>query len=1377
MEAVSCLNRRIILGVLSVMIALASYGQQNWQLNHLTTKDGLSQGMIYTILQDSEGFIWMGTKDGLNRYDGTTFKVFTNEPENPASLSGNAVTVLYEDSKGYIWAASQNAGLNIYDKKTGIFHHLRHHPKQEKGLSGNDVWEIMEDDKGNFIVSISGLELNVFSLDEDFFEEGTPPEVQQIRLPPQNHPLPNEPYDIRKMYKDAEDNILVVGDEYLYQLDIGAMSVHQLAPTDSSFYDMYFQEDESTWAFRRNGELLYLNEADTTSITNFGIYHLDFTVEDGTQYVLHRDFLRYFQFNTSTKETPDFRIVNVSEVPFVMLKDRSGLLWVGTEGYGIFTLNTKARRFNHIAQGESVSGLNMLNNELTATDFFWAWFLPEGGNISIPDKAQPYDLLHVIPLSDKAAFYKYFVRGPNQYLYEKIIDGKKRVFSFSADFSQNNFDPVILSKTGKVIAAGANNTLAVIDTSNGDYLIYDLDDEMIVDAQEQDGPKPSKAIITTLYEDGQHVLWVGTDHGIITVEAIPGSQKLKVNRYQNDHSDPSSLSYNHVSCFMPDPLAPQQFLWVSTRGGGLNRMNLETGKFTRYSTQNDLPDNVVYGTLADHNGNIWGSTNKGLFCMIPADDGQGYTYRNFRKEDGLQEDEFNTNAYVKLPDGRLAFGGVNGINVFDPKLVLQEDYKPPIYITEIAINNQAVTPFDSTGLLEYMPEYTTQLTLRPGQDILSIRYAALDFRGAKHIQYRYQMKGLSDEWVEVGHQQSASFIQLNPGNYQFSVQGTNSQNQWSDQVATVSIRVLAPWYRTTWAYLLYGILIVGAIGLYYRFSIHRAKLKQQLSFEKQEAVRVRELDALKTRLFTNLTHEFRTPLTIIIGMAQQVKDNPGEHFTEGVNMILKNGQNLLGLVNKMLSLSKLESGKMTLNLQQAEIVMFLRNMVESFRSYAANKEIQLHFLSEVDELMMDFDLDKLHQVISNLISNAFKFTPEGCHIYFIIRQAGDRLYIRVKDTGCGIAAVEQDKIFDRFYQTDNSSTRLYEGTGIGLALCKDLVTLMNGEISVQSPPTGARKGAEFMVILPIRREAFIAEAEQAGLENALSNELIDNKKLAVKIRQATESSPENRAVQAEHPRGAFILLVEDNADVAAYIASCLGDYQLAVAENGQEGLEMATEMIPDLIISDVMMPIMNGFELCQQLKSDERTAHIPVILLTARADMDSKLEGLEQGANAYLPKPFDKQELLLNIQNLFALRQKLQKHYQRLSGLIEVVVGEEYHADRPQSEDVFVSQVREKVETHLSDFDFTVELLAAELHLSHSQFGRKLNALTGFTPNRFIRNIRLKKAKELLQNEALSVTAVAYDCGFSDPSYFTRVFKKEFGKTPVEWRSQCASRL
>lgn len=1357
------LSWRIILGMLCTLVSLSAYSQSNWQINHLSTKDGLSQGMIYTILQDNDGFIWVGTKDGLNRYDGTTFKVFTNDPGNPNSISGNTVTLLAEDRKGYIWAASKNSGLNIYDKKTGIFHHIRHIPNQSGGLSGNDIWKMVEDKQGRFILSVGGVELNIISLDEAFFEKGTPPEIQRIRLPPQQHPIPIDPFDVRNIYKDASDNIWVAGEEFLYQLNGDDLNLRQVALTDSSFFEIYAQEDGSSWAFRRNGQLFHLNGKDTFEVANFEVIPYDFVVEHDMQYLLHADFLKYFQFNPRSQKVANYQAVFVGESPSAMLKDRSGLLWIGTKGHGLSTLNLKSNQFIHVSQGRAVSDLALLDGELIARDFNTVWFYPEGENIRMTEKPLIDDLLHVIPLSDNTTFYKCFNRSTSQFIYEKILNRKTSVFAVHANFSQKDYDPIILSKTGQIIAAGANNKLAVIDTTSGNYHIYDLDRGIVMNAQEYYDQKPSAALITTLYEDDKNVLWVGTNQGFMTVAPILGSPNLRVIQYQNNQQDKTSLSYNHITCFMPDPIAPKQFMWIATKGGGLNKMNLETGTFTRYSIEDGLPDKVVYGVLTDNNGNIWGSTNKGLFCMIPAEGGTSYTFRNFRKADGLQEDEFNTDAYQKLPDGRLAFGGVNGINVFIPKLVLQDDYKPPIYITGITINNQAVTPFDSTGLLEYMPEYTTQLTLRPGQDILSIRYAALDFRGADHIQYRYQMKGLSDEWVEVGHQQSASFIQLNPGTYTFSVQGTNSQNQWSDQIATMSITVLAPWYSTGWAYLLYGMLILGVISLYYRFSIHRAKLNQQLAFEKKEADRVRELDALKTRLFTNMTHEFRTPLTIIIGMAQQVVDNPKEHFSGGMNLILNNGKSLLELVNKMLNLSKLESGKMTLDLIQGDIVLFLRTIAESFRSFATKKEIQLHFLPEVEAVMMDFDPEKLQQIISNLISNAFKFTPEGGHIYFAIRRENGLLHIQVKDTGRGIPAEEQDKIFDRFYQTDNSSTRQYEGTGIGLALCKDLATLMDGQITVQSPPVGIRKGTAFTVSLPIRQEAMIAEVQVQKQEDAL--ELTPT---------MTTSSAEKQDLKMERHQKSFILLVEDNVDVVAYIASCLVDYQLVVAENGKEGLELATEMIPDLIISDVMMPIMNGFELCQKLKTDERTAHIPVIILTARADMESKIEGLELGANAYLPKPFNKQELLLNIKNLFTLRNRLQKHYQQLSGLIETIPEEDY-SDLPQSEDVFVAKVRETVEAYLSDFNFSVEQLARELHLSHSQFGRKLNALTGFTPNRFIRNIRLKHAKALLQNEELSITAIAYDCGFSDPSYFTRVFKKEFGNTPVEWRSQGSS--
>ncbi|MFK7807696.1 MAG: ATP-binding protein, partial [Saprospiraceae bacterium] len=958
----------------------------------------------------------------------------------------------------------------------------------------------------------------------------------------------------------------------------------------------------------------------------------------------------------------------------------------------------------------------------------------------------------------------------------------EEVRSYDINSYYHSSQPMIETEDGSIWLAGLDDILSRLDADTGHFISYDLETGKQIQTDTDKERLWSKDFATALFEDKNSILWVGSEKGFIKVKRQDKpNNDLQKTKYQNIAGDLSSLSYNHVSCFLDDPYQPDRFLWVCTKGGGLNRLDKKTGTFIHLTKKDGLPDDVVYGLLADEEGNLWGSTNKGLFCMSQnretrKDNEPVYRFRNFSKADGLQENEFNTGAYTKMPDGKLAFGGINGYNVFDPKEILTEAYEPPTYITNILLNNKSVVPHDETGILKNTIETTREITLSHLDNILTLEFATLDFNAPDRNKHRYQLVGADDTWVEAGNQRSATFLNLPADDYTFRVQGSNSQGIWSDHIAELRIHVLPPWWKTSWAYLLYGIIATAVAGLAFQFSIKRAKLKQQLAFEKQESDRVRELDTLKTQLFTNLTHEFRTPLTIIIGMAQQVVENPKEHFNDGMNMIINNGQNLLGLVNKMLSLSKLESGKMTLSMVQGDVVLYLRTIVESFRSFAAKKEIQIHFLPEVDFVQMDFDKEKLQQIVSNLISNAFKFTPDGGHIYFVIKKERELLNIKVKDTGRGIPEAQLDKIFNRFYQTDNSSTRQFEGTGIGLALCKDLVTLMEGEISVQSPPMGLRQGSEFSVTLPIRQEAILDEKVEtpvyinklapaiAAAENRISS---TETKIKTKINSSNLSAGARQAGNAstEQP---LILLVEDNPDVVAYIASCLSDYRLAVAENGKEGVEMATEMIPDLIVSDVMMPVMDGFELCKNIKSDDRTNHIPVIMLTARADMDSKIEGLELGANAYLPKPFEKQELLLSIKNLFALREKLRQHYQSLVGL--PLSNEVKTVEAPVVEDPFVLKVRATIEDHLNDFNFTVEQLAKELHLSHSQLGRKLDALTGFSPNRFIRHIRLQKAKELLQNPELSITAVAYDCGFSDPSYFTRVFKKEVGKTPVEWR-------
>jgi signal transduction histidine kinase/DNA-binding response OmpR family regulator/ligand-binding sensor domain-containing protein len=1368
---------RFGIGWMFLLLVGSMRGQTSFSVDVINTAEGLSQGVVLDVLQDQEGFLWLGTKDGLNRYDGQTFKVFTNDPNDPYSLAGNTVNVLFEDSAGRIWAASENAGLSIYDKTTGRFHRIQHDPENPATISGNNIGAIVEDSSGYFVIGVTGVGVNMIQLEPAFFEKATAPSVVRVPLPPQPRLEEGVGKDVRCLIKDTRGRIWVGAEDAIFQLDVPAAEM-KLGVEGYSFDQAYAHPDGSIWGassnhglFRWDGEKAFTVMEDVRDIND---WELD---ENGKLWVgwsyellgVDLEGWQPGQLIDTAGARCFFRWVperngEALNFPIKSMRiDRSGLIWIGTNGFGLYRLNPSLALLGHQLAGKSVRHFVFgdPDYDFYAVSYSPSYHLPDNRLLDIPlcsGCESPPDM-YLVSRSG-GHWRRDYVEGRN-YSLLKSYDPKGKLASqeYKIPWNHNSFQPMVEGKDGAIYMAGSQQLFTRLDPATEAYKSYSLKTGRLVSAVN------SRAVSTldfstALFEDSEGTWWVGSREGFVKCNwPKQSSDSISFNRFQNIPGDTNSLSYNYVSSFLEDPTKPERYLWIATKGGGLNRLDKTNNTFLRIESEDGLPDKVVYGILADDAGNIWGSTNRGIFCLLPEPSETGalkFTIRTFSKEDGLQEDEFNTGAYAKLPDGRLLFGGVNGYNIFRPEAVLAAGYTPPVYITGLLINNKRLVPGDPTAVLSKNIEATERITLDHLQDIVTLEFASLDFQNPKRLRYRYQLVGATDGWVEAGRQNSATFLHLAPKEYTFRVQGSNGQGVWSDRIAELKIQVLPPWWKTNWAYLAYLLIIVGVIGLILRFIVRRTKLQQQLAFQKRESDRVRELDSLKTQLYMNMTHEFRTPLTIILGMAQQVVDDPKQHFRQGMNMIMENGQNLLGMVNRMLSLSKLENGKMSLNLIQGDILVFLRRRAESFRSFAANKRIELHFLAEVDEVVMDYDPEKLQQVISNLLSNAFKFTPEGGHIYFGVREEGGSLTIRVKDTGRGISEEDQAKVFDRFFQADNSPTRKYEGTGIGLALCKELVKLMEGDIRVQSPPRGARIGTEFTVRLPIRHTAPLGD-DQVTPQEFRTGEIQEP---AVIPTSAPELDPANEAP--------IILLAEDNPDVVTYVTSCLTDYQVVVAENGQIALEKAIEIIPDLLISDVMMPLMDGFELCQQIKTDPRTNHIPVVILTARADLDSKLEGLELGANAYLPKPFEKKELLLTINNLLQLRDQLQVRYQNLEARSDTEEVEMIH----EVEDTFVREVRAIIEARIDEFELNVESLAQALHLSPSQFRRKLNALTGYSPNQYIRHLRFKQAKELLRDESQSVTAVAYSCGFSDPSYFTRAFKKEFGKTPQEWRME-----
>jgi signal transduction histidine kinase/DNA-binding response OmpR family regulator/ligand-binding sensor domain-containing protein len=1341
----------------------------------LTTSQGLSQGYIHDIIQDRDGFMWFGTKDGLNRYDGYTFKEYTYNIYDPNSISNNTVHHLYEDSKGRIWAITDN-GINIYDKNKDNFRRIMHDPKNENSLADDKIsLPIIELNDGRFLVMPEEESIHLITLPDEFLAKDLAPEIVRLKTP--------EVHNATHLFKDKHGKVWLLADNILYEFIPGNSSLI-MRKEKVNFGQTYTEATGEVWT-----NDMFFSKIEDTEL--YPLFSKHIANGHGTFFLLEADKnrlwlgitdsakLEIYDTKNWTKGKPldpeKCRLYSFSNItPTKFYKDRTGIVWVGTNGYGVRKYTTDTEQFNHIGSGFSVRKIVELPNNQT---YAVGW-----GEIKKFDA----NLKLITTEKDKLFFKNYeFIVGNDQTIWgfrkkrsglnEGLVDaieninpatGAVKSYKINAAIAKLITEPKMEDSKGYIWFVGFGGNMYVLNPETAEGKIVSINTDLI-------NPMLKGAQITALYEDADGTIWAGTETGLAKVNfEFNAPAKTQVRWYNTNPDDIKALSYSHVSSMMDDA-ADKNILWVATKGGGLNRLDKRSNTFLHITTKEGLCNNVVYGILSDAEGNIWGSTNNGIFCLLKNANkvSSGWQFRHFTKAAGLQEDEFNTNAYTKLKNGYLAFGGVNGLNIFDPAVVLQKGFIPNVFITKILLGNKEIFPDDESGVMQQSIEFVQGITLNYKQDIVTLEFSSLDFTAPGQNKYRYKLQGVDDGWVESGNRRTATYVHLPSGNYTFKVQGSNSKGEWSSKIVELDVVILPPWWQTWWAYTLYILIVAIGIGSYFKFRLNKAKLQAKLNFEQKEAIRIKELDAVKTQLYTNITHEFRTPLTVILGMANQVKNEPDKFLDKGVDMILRNGENLLKLVNEMLDLSKLESGKMILNLRNGDFIAYLRYIVESFQSLASAQQKQFHFLANADVLQVEFDAEKTRQIITNLFSNALKFTPENGNIYVSVSYQPIsssnmvEVEIKVKDTGIGIPENQIPHIFDRFTQLDNSHTRKAEGTGIGLALTKELIKLMNGTIGVKSPPVGANKGTEFIIRIPMTKSDLI-DSSQTIIPAQ------DEKNVKAHTDEKIQIHHLNETIS--HSNVPIILLVEDNEDVVGYTAGCLTDYRLLVGRDGREGFDIAIEKIPDIIITDVMMPYVDGFEMVKKLRLDERTSHIPVIILTAKADIQSKLEGLESGADVYLQKPFHKEELLLRIKKLLELRKNLQQYYRKQIGILSP--NETHKKENPEisieekAEHEFVIKVREIIEANFNNYTFSVEQLCKLLFMSHSQLHRKLYALIDCSPNKFIRIVRLNKSKELLTNHSLSIATVALECGYNDPGYFTRVFKQEFGITPQEWR-------
>jgi signal transduction histidine kinase/DNA-binding response OmpR family regulator len=803
-------------------------------------------------------------------------------------------------------------------------------------------------------------------------------------------------------------------------------------------------------------------------------------------------------------------------------------------------------------------------------------------------------------------------------------------------------------------------------------------------------------------------------------------------------------------------------IWIGTKGAGLNCLDKNTNKFTHKNSTDGLPNDFIYGLLSDHSGNIWGSTNRGIFCMERQNN--QFIIRNFSTADGLQSDEFNTCAFLKLKNGNLAFGGVNGLNIFNPKEILAKRVMPYIYISKLLIGNNEILPNDSSEILKNNIQYAKDISLTHLQNVITLEFTSMDLTCPNQNKFRYKLEGIDNEWIESGTRRYATYLHLPPGKYKFRVEGTNSQGVWSKHSAILNISVLPPWWWSMNSKIMYLLLTLSLTYFLISYKIRQAAMKTQLEFERKEAERIKDLNLQKSIMYTNITHEFRTPLTIILGMTEHILNHPRSSNIHGIDMIKRNVKNLLNLVNDILDLSKLESGKLELKLRTGDIISYLKYLIEPFQWMAKSQNKGLYLIINIESLVIEYDSEKIAQIFNNLISNAIKFTPENNSVFIQIDEFHDHinnfLIINIRDSGAGISKVHLEQIFERYYNNSESETS-FKGSGIGLALTKELINLINGEIIVNSPAKGFKIGSEFIVKIPINK------IDSPSLPKVVEPEVLED---------YPNLEGENFIPEENDSEKDLILLIEDNIDIIEYLSISLKKFNLVVAKDGQEGFVVAKEMIPNLIITDILMPNIDGLEMCKMIKNDPNTNHIPIIVITAKVGKQINFEALQNGADVYLEKPFQQEELMIHIDKLLSSRNELKNYYlnkfQSQNSMSTGMQNMEILNNEPIKDDPFISKAKLIIEQNLANPDFKIEHLCKLLFMSHSQIHRKLDALLACSPNKFIRLVRLEKAKELLKTNNQSIASIALECGYSDPAYFSRVFKQEFQNTPLEWREK-----
>lgn len=1353
------------------------YSQPAWQpdqVRFLTIdgSKGLGNPVVQDIYQDAYGFVWIGTDYGTYRFDGYECTPFQVEPGTPGSISSNSIThhAFCEDEQGEFWIATSNAGLNRFNRFTQQFVQYN---TNNNCLSMDQVTEILPDGKGGLWIATLGIGLNHLDIKQEKLT------VFHDPLNRRNHFMGNG--TLVSLCLDSKNKLWIgtIANASYFDTATGTFRRFWPAPDKAEGLSADFIPDiledrqGNIWLASEHGLNLWHEEgyfekfypaqfvADHSSAFNY----IKELLEDregnlwlGTLGGLIRmDRNKHFEFFPHDPTDP----YSIRPGPIhALMEDRDGNIWVGTN-YGVSILNKYVALFNQAAFSQAQAFFKKSNiSVFSILDAGGHLYFSTSHGVYRQTQGEPPILL--LPGSSHSLFQDkngsihagIFEQG--LYVLDARTGQTIRRFPCSTNTSQISPDTL----------AGPRINATTKDYKGyfwiGTFGCLNRFDPVVSKVQHfSKKAAPSTGLVHSsvshLITDHQNNLWIATLGGLdlLTAEELAkpfGDSTLQFEHFQHLPNDNNSISSNSVYTLLEDQYHQ---IWAGTETG-LNCYNPAKNTWKRYFVQDGLPGNKVVALVQDDHGNIWLSTsNNGIARFKPGE--KVIRFEKFTTSDGLHSDLFNPNACLKTSDGLLAFGCKEGVVAFHPDNLDLRTEPLPLYLIDFQLSNKSVVP-EQGSVLPKPAWLMERFELRPQHKIFTFRFSSLNFINPEKLQYRYllTLPNKKMDTVFLGSKREVTFTNLPSGKYTLRMQSSMDGFDWSHAERSFQLMVHPPWHRTWWAYLLYTITAAGLL-----YFLRRYELNRQLA--RAEARRLHELDQVKNRLYTNITHEFRTPLTLILGIADKLKPKVDYQAREELGVVTRNGRQLLDLVNQMLDLSKLESGSLALRAVQGDVVVFVKYLLESFHSLASQKNIRLHWESPLDRFVMDYDPVRLQQIVANLLSNALKFTPEGGSVTLSLLAEGERekerLRIAVTDTGRGIPADKIGLIFERFYQVDDSTTRTGEGTGIGLTLARELARLHGGDISVQSTPS---EGSAFTVLLPVSRHAPAAKVPAPFPEE-------------IPVRTNGNGISTFATGKVAKPS---LLVIEDNPDLTLYLASLLGhDYRIRSAPNGKAGLDRAQQDLPDVIISDVMMPEMDGYEVCRRLKDDLATCHIPIILLTAKSDMNSKITGLEQGADAYLPKPFDEAELRVWLKKLLESRERLRQFYTSGAFLSNQENFLKPDAGLSGKDRAFLQQLQEKVEARFSNPGFTAEMLCGELHLGYHTCLRKVKALTGMNVSEYIQHVRINRAAQwLLEDKDRPVTEIAQAAGFGSQNYFNRAFREAIGCTPSEYRRRGLNR-